>query len=90
MHRWDLEKRCDTPFRDIGIINWKYKGKKCTRDEINYILEGHAMRHLEIPSDVAWAIVCFWKGHEYSHDPSSMVWYWWNKGYNEYKERKDW
>ncbi len=87
---WRLRYRCDTPFED-NIVNWKYKGMDFKRDEINFILEGHAMKHLNIPYEVALQVlVSGWKQHKYKHPPSGGTLYWFEKGYNEYASRSTW
>lgn len=100
---WKLQSRrrfrrgetgeCDTPFYKLEKpAKWKYNGGNLywSSGDINYILEGHAMAHLGIPSDYAWFLVCKWKNIVWKKDPSCGTWYWWNKGYNEYGSRMDW
>jgi RHS repeat-associated protein len=88
-HLGDFISKCDTPFHFYANqSSWFYKGSIYSSDEVNYILEGHAMAHLGIPRSVGEWLVKQWKSWRYDKVPSSGTWYWWNKGYDEYKQRK--
>ena len=92
MHQGDLRgKNTDTPFQKSTVVNWKYKGMKFDRSEVNYILEGHAMARLGIPYDFGQnVLVSGWKNLRWGHAPSGKTLYWFEKGYNEYESRKTW
>ena len=93
INHWELQYACDTPFFTLSEPRfWKYNGGKnlWSSGDINYILEGHAMAYLGIPSEWAWFIVCKWKEIKYDKDPIVGTWYWFNKGYTGYGSRKDW
>ena len=90
-----LKNEWDTPFYKSHVKNWKFDGKQFNNVEINYIAGGHLMRHLEIPSDLGYALVFYWKS-QYKDaagnpvQPSVFTWFWFNRGYNEYEKREDW
>jgi hypothetical protein len=91
LNLWRLRYRCDTPFHNNKIVDWKYGGIKFKRDEINFMLEGHAMHHLRIPYEIALnVLVSGWKNWEYGHAPSAGTVFWFEKGYDEYDDRNEW
>jgi hypothetical protein len=95
IHFFDLKDTWDSPFYDSPIKRWKYGRREFNNVEINYIAGGHVFHHLGVPSDYAYAFVFYWKSQFKDPDgnpvqPTAGTWYWFNKGYNEYDERKGW
>ncbi len=91
--RWDemIDKLTllNTPFHGSPINSWRYEGSVYDDSYINYIAQGHAMRHLKVPYLDGLSLV--WC-HKKTID-SEVTWgifYWWNKGWLGYGSRDDW
>jgi hypothetical protein len=87
-----LMGNCDTPFRKSKIENWRYKRNVFDNDDMNYILEGLAMRNLNIPSYTA-ARTLVWLHKRFNTESKRVtpgVVYWFDKGWNGYDARSSW
>jgi len=61
---WEAENlvnECDTVFRTTEIKEWNWKGTIYDRSEVNFILEGHAMRHYGYSYLTSMALVYGWE-----------------------------
>jgi RHS repeat-associated protein len=87
-----LMTKCDTAFRYFTIEKWRYKGNVFDNDDINYILEGHAMKHLNIPSYAAARLLVWLHKHfnTTSKQVTPGVVFWFDKGWKEYSARSSW
>jgi RHS repeat-associated protein len=79
-----------TPFLYLGPQQWRYKGKKYDRTEVNYILMGHGMKHQKVAHYLGVGLVRDWKLFRGNLTLPPSVLYWFNKGYGEYGERAEW
>jgi hypothetical protein len=83
-----LTGSCDTAFKTAPLQKWMYKQNLYDNDNINYILEGHAMKHLNISYVFGRILV---KIHKHYHTGSQQVTpdviYWFDKGWDEYYKR---
>jgi len=90
---WRLVFDCDTAFHKNRFHGWKYYGVEYTSDEINYVLEGHAMHHLMIAPTRGLELVLLWKLGAYQDGPSWGTLLWYSNGYYHYYRRsgpRDW
>jgi len=85
---WNLWKKGDTNFRYTNVDKWLYAGTNKIYDnsDINYIGEGHAMRHMGMSYDEGVGWVEWWKGKNADQLTDSLFWF--KKGYDEYSDRR--
>jgi hypothetical protein len=74
------------------VKKWLYVDDIYSSSDINYILEGHAMRHIGLSEDMAARLVWLWKLKNGRVRPSGYmdVWKWFWKGWDEYDTRSSW
>ena len=85
-----LYNATQTPFAGLVPSQWKYKGKKCYKSDINYILMGHATAHLRIMPHHGLVLAASHKAYAWKRIIPRRTMYWFLKGHNEYYERNDW
>ena len=96
----------DSPFLQHAYdpyIRFRYRGHKAKPGEINYIVQGHAHRHMMRTKAQSYGLVFL---HNFGWKPVTGMfvegrqtpswtefqnkWMWTKVGYNEYNSRKDW
>jgi hypothetical protein len=80
----------DSAFYNSPVKRWSYKGKIYSTGDVNYILQGHAHKHMFRFNWVSKVVVRLWKLREYGHPPNAATEFWRRKGFVEYKYRKGW
>ena len=94
---WNFLAHCDTPFYHdsksrFGVRTWLYIDARYHSAEINYILEGHAMRHVGMregeASRAVWDWKLLWGRVRPSKYQNTWTWFW--KGWDEYDFRASW
>lgn len=89
----------DSAFGDIKsppIKLFLYGGRVWTSEQVNYIAQGHAHRHMKLPLTTSLGLVQlhnrftpYLVGRK-GHLPSQGELWWTQKGWLEYNQRKDW
>ena len=87
---WSKLATLDSPFHGSRVKKWLYEGKVYHTSEVNYILQGHAHRHLLFPRWLSRMAVNWHNERTYGHPASPGEHFWTDKGYKEYGQRKEW
>ncbi len=83
---------CDTSFHynKDTVSRFRYGGKLYGASELNYFLEGYAMRHMYYKYHEALGMVLGWKMGGCNNSPSVGTLIWFNQGFWGYDNYSDW
>jgi len=95
LNKLRLVLSCDTAFRkaeEQGLNTWYWAPAEDVFDDsdINFILEGHAMRHIGLSEGEALELVRRWERSQGHEEPSWKTLYWWSIGWTGYSTRANW
>lgn len=79
----------DSQSNKCSVNTWMWSGQEYDNSDINYIMQGHAMRHLEIPKTISKFFVEIYKASVRTR-PTLDTYFWWNKGWDEHHRRDSW